>query len=109
MNYQEQIENDVLVVAVVDAKDSYFMWQRGLTEDVGSEDGIYFEFDDQINGGHEIMKECTIDLDGMHVVLASGKMEHFYFPPKFDKYIELKKGLLKIYEGNEHVLEFHDI
>jgi len=106
MSYQEQIENDVLVVGVVDAEGSYFMWQRGLTEDVGSEDGIYFEFDDQINGGHDILVECTIDRDGIHVVLANGNLEHFYFPNDFKQLEELKSGLAKIYEGNNNVVEY---
>ena len=49
MGYEHPIEivdNDVLVVSVLDQDGSYFLWQKGLTEEVGSEDGIYFEFDD---------------------------------------------------------------
>ncbi len=49
MSYElpiELIENDVLVVSLLGAGDKYFMWQKGLTEDVGSEDGVYFEYDD---------------------------------------------------------------
>ncbi|MCW8876135.1 MAG: hypothetical protein OQJ89_06305 [Kangiellaceae bacterium] len=111
MSYEHPIEieeDDVLVIAVQDSNGNYFMWQKGLTEEVGSGDGVYFEYDDQINGGHNIVVECTIDRDGMHVVLADRKMEHFYFPSDFNKYDELKGGLLKIYKGNEDVLEFHD-
>lgn len=112
MSYEfpiETQENDVLVVAIQDNEGSYFMWQKGLTEDVGSEDGIYFEFNDQINGGHNIVKECTIDRDGIHVVFSDSKLEHFYFPQGFNKYDDLKKGLLKIYEGIDGILEFNEI
>lgn len=93
----EIVEDDVLIVSVLDLDGSYFMWQRGLTEEVGSEDGVYFEFDDQINGGHNIVTECTVTNDGIHVVLAKGKLEHFYFPLSFDRHKELQTGLNKIY------------
>lgn len=110
MSYEDKIEllEDEVLTVCVGTEDGYFMWQKGLTEEVGSKDGIYFEFDDQINGGFNIVKECTIDFDGMHVVLENGKLEHFHFPKDFDKYSELKSGLLKIYEEDIKVLEFHD-
>lgn len=102
----ELIENDVLVVSVVDSDGNYFMWQKGVTEEVGSEDGIYFEFNDQINGSHDQVTECTVTNDGIHVVLANGKLEHFYFPPKFDKFKELRAGLNKIYAEHGGIIEF---
>ena len=109
MSYEEPIEileNDVLAVGVTGLDGSYVMWQKGLTEAVGSEDGIYFEIDDQSNGGYNIVKECTVTNDGIHLVLVSGKLEHFYFPPDFNKVTELQESLEKIYQGSEHVLEF---
>lgn len=102
----EIVENDVLVVSVLGSDGSYFMWQKGLTEDVGSEDGIYFEFDDQINGGHNQVKECSVTSDGIHVVLGNGKLEHFYFPPNFDKFKDLQVGLNKIYAEQDDIVEF---
>ncbi|MCW8875696.1 MAG: hypothetical protein OQK51_01450 [Kangiellaceae bacterium] len=102
----EIVENDVLLVSVLGADDSYFMWQKGLTKEVGSDDGIYFEFDDQINGGHNLVTECTVTNDGIHVVLSNGKLENFYFPPDFDKYKELKDGLNNIYAEQRGILEF---
>jgi hypothetical protein len=112
MTYEHSIEfeeNDVLTVVIQGVDGSYFMWQRGLTEDVGASDGVYFEVDTQNRGGHEVVKECSLDEDGIHVVLRNGELEHFYFPPKFDKHHELQTGLLKIYQGKENVLEIHDI
>jgi len=102
----EIVENDVLVVSVVDSDGSCFIWQKGLTEEVGSDDGIYFEFDDQINGRHNHVKECTVTNDGIHVVLANGNLEHFYFPPNFDKFQELLAGLNKIYAEHGDIVEF---
>jgi len=102
----EIIENDVLIVSVLGADGSYFMWQKGLSEEVGSKDGIYFEFDDQINGSHNLVAECTVTNDGIHIVLTTGKLEHFYFPPSFDKYEELQVGLNNIYAEQRGILEF---
>jgi len=102
----ENIENDVLTVAVQGWGGGYVMWQRGLTEEVGSEDGIYFEYDDQKNGGYNNVQECTVTSDGIHIVLTNGQLAHFYFSKGFNKYSELKTGLNNIYQGNKHVLEF---
>ena len=102
----EIVENDVLVVSVVDSDGNYFMWQKGLTEEVGSDDGIYFEYNDQINGRHNQVTECTITNDGIYIVLANGSLEHFYFPAKFDKFNELRAGLNKIYAEHGGIIEF---
>ncbi|ABC31082.1 hypothetical protein HCH_04377 [Hahella chejuensis KCTC 2396] len=109
MSYQHKIvsvENDVLIVAVEGWGDGYILWQRGLTEEAGSEHGIYFECDDQFNGGFNCVEECLVTSDGIHVSLANGKLAHFYFIKGFDKFVELKSGLMQIYEGHEDVLEF---
>ncbi len=98
----ELIENDVLIVSIMDSRGSYFMWQRGLTKEVG----VYFEFNDQINGDYDIVKECKVTNDGIHVVLANGNLKHFYFPSDFNKFNELKTGLSKIYVAESHVLQF---
>ena len=109
MSYEheiENIENDVLTVAVQGWDDGYVLWQRGLTKESGSEDGVYFEYDDQINGGYNNIKELTVTSDGIHIVLVNNELAHFYFLKGFDKYSELKAGLQKIFQGNERVLEF---
>lgn len=102
----EIIENDVLVVAVQGKDGGYFMWQKGLTKEVGSDDGIYFEFNDQINGSFNQVKECTVTNDGIHVILSNGNSEHVYFPPNFDKLEELQVGLNKIYAEQGDIVEF---
>ncbi|MBU6955025.1 hypothetical protein [Hahella sp. HN01] len=101
------IENDVLIVGVEGCDDGYILWQRGLTEDTGSEDGIYFEFDDQINGDFNCIKKCVVGNDGIRVAMTDGKSMHFYFKEGFNRFEELKSGLLQIYQGSEDILEFH--
>lgn len=109
MSYEhtiEIVENDVLVVSLIEGDGCYFMWQKGLTNEVGSEDGIYFEFDDQLNGRHDQVKECKVTNDGVHVVLANGDLKHCHFPPGFDKLEELKDGLNNIYSEQVGIIEF---
>lgn len=103
----EIVENDVLVVVVQGADGSYFMWQKGLTKEVGSDDGIYFEFNDQIKGSFNQVKKCTVTNDGIHVILSNGNSEHFYFPSNFDKLEELQLGLNKIYADQGGIIEFN--
>ncbi len=76
MSYDHPIEihqNDVRVDSVLGADRSYFMMQKGLTEEVGSEDSIYFGFDDQINGDHNTVTECIVTTDGIHVAHSNKK------------------------------------
>lgn len=82
------------------------MWQKGLTQEVGSDDGTYFEFDDQINGRHNQVKECTVTNYGIHVVLVNGNLKNLYFSPGFDKFKELQTGLNKIYAEQVGIVEF---
>ncbi|WP_431686129.1 hypothetical protein [Hahella sp. NBU794] len=101
------VESDVLIVAVEGWGDGYILWQRGLTEEAGFGNGIYFECDNQFIGGFNCVKECLVTNDGIHVVLTNGELAHFYFIKGFNKFKELKSGLLQIYQGSEYILEFH--
>ncbi|HAS6363928.1 TPA: hypothetical protein RQJ98_004254 [Vibrio vulnificus] len=109
MNYNypiELVENDVLIVSLLGDDGSYFMWQKGLCEEVGSEDGVYFEFNDQINGRHNQIKECYVTNESIQVLLVNGNSQKFYFPPNFDRYQELKVGLSKIFSEHDGLVEF---
>ncbi len=111
MSYNEKIiteENGVLMVGVIDGDGSYCLWQTELSVGVDSESGVHFEFDGQANGGYDMVRECTVDRDAIHIVLASGELHHFYFPPAFDKHEELKEGLKRVYGADQSVLEFID-
>jgi hypothetical protein len=99
-------ENDVLIVGVQNGTGDYIMWQRGLKAETGSNDGIYFEYTDQRNGDYDIVAECTVTNDGIHIVLSNGELVHFYFPPGFDKFKDLQIGLERIYSDKRDVLEF---
>jgi hypothetical protein len=100
------VEDDVLIVGIEGLNGSYLMWQKGLSEYTGINDGIYFEMNDQIHCGYNLVKECTMDSEGVTLSLVNGESVKFLFPPGFDAQLELKQGLREIYQGAEHVLRF---
>lgn len=109
MSYEEPIEhleNDVLTVSVFKADSNYVLWQKGLAPEAGSEDGVYFEYNDQINGGYNSISACSISAEGIEVSLSNGKGTYLRFPTGFDKLSELKAGLTKIYRDTECPVEF---
>jgi hypothetical protein len=110
MSYEhkiESIEDDILTVVVQGYDNNYLLWQRGLTTEAGSNNGIYFEDNEQIHNGYNQVKECTITPDGIHIVLFKNQLIHFYFAKGFNQFTELQTSLEKIYQGNEDVLAFY--
>jgi len=84
------IEDGLTIIGASNNEAEYCLWQI----EKGDENNIYFEFDDQVNGGYNPIKECTIMRDGMHFVLSTDKLHHFYFNSlPLDKYRELVSAL----------------
>ena len=79
---------------------------KGLSESTGMNDGVYFEMNDQIHGGYNLVKECVMDSESVNLSLVNGESVKFPFPPGFNAQQELKQGLREIYQGAEHVLRF---
>jgi len=79
----------------------YILWQRELE---GND--IYFEWDEQSNGNFNSTSECTIDYDGIHIVLKDKNMIHFYFNSLSKNELEgLIERLKHIYEPQPQILE----
>jgi hypothetical protein len=81
------------------------MWQKDTSPKSSEGAEIYFEYDDQSTGAYNSTLECTVTMDGIHVVLTDGTLAHFYFPKDFDRLQELKEGLEEIYRETPDVLE----
>jgi hypothetical protein len=97
-------EEGLEIIALANGAEDYCLWQ---VED--DRDEIYFEFDDQINGGHDLVRECTLMFDGMHIVLSSGQLYHFYFDAvSVDDYRKLVAFLENIYPKNVGILDVID-
>ena len=101
-NSLSYFEDDIHYIALGNEKD-YLLWQKNITEFEGD---IYFEYEDQSKGGYNIVKEATIDRDGIHLVLRDESLVHYYFEKEFDEYSLLKEALEKMYVQHRDILEF---
>jgi len=95
------LENGIHIVGAYNTEEDYVLWQKSENEHE-----INFEWNSQSNSGYDIVKECTLDRDGMHIVLKDSKMLHFYFSNCL--YLEWKKlsdGLQKIYISDSDIID----
>jgi hypothetical protein len=106
MNYSESLESGVLVIELQISNDEYLLWQISPDEENNAD--VYFEFNDQLNGGYNNIKEVCLMRDGIHMVMADDRLEHFYFDKKFNDYTRLVSGLKKVYRNNRSILEVID-
>ncbi len=98
-------EENIFIVGVTNESEEYFLWQR---EDDSKTD-IYFEYNEQINSGYNIIAECTVMLDGIHLVLSSGKLLHFYFNNlPYTEYKKFVESLKFLYSEQHEILEVLD-
>ena len=98
------VEDGIHVVGVQnDPEKDYLLWQRAKAEK-----SIHFEWNGQANSGYDIVKECSLDRDGIHIVLSNNKLVHFYFQKcsKEDWEI-LVDGLRNIYSNDSSILEIY--
>ena len=70
-------EDGIIMAGASNGKDDYLLWQRSDSE-AGN---IYFEYNDQLNSGYDILEALTLDNDGCHLVLENGKLVHFVWHP----------------------------
>ena len=92
-------------VGVLNPDADYLLWQVNEA-DPGR---VYFEYNDQSNGGYDVVREATLMRDGIHIVLDSGKLIHVYFSDVTEKtYCCFVEGLQGLYRGQPEVLEVLD-
>ena len=68
-------EDGVTIIGASNGDSDYCLWQVSNDD----KNSIYFEHEDQINGGYNIIVECSVMADGIHIVLANSQLYHFYF------------------------------
>jgi hypothetical protein len=60
-----------VVYTGVRAGDEYLLFSRGLDDEDEEEDwGVHLEYRDQINGGYDCVKACTLGRDSLDVELT---------------------------------------
>lgn len=97
-------EDGVLLVGASNNENEYVLWQKRENDN-----SVHFEWDDQINSGTDIVDECTIDKDGMHMVLKDQRLIHFYFNDcSSQSWKELIEGLEEIYKSAPKILDIID-
>jgi hypothetical protein len=102
--FSNQWEGGVHRVGASDDSGEYVLWQ------VESEDQsrVYFEYDDQSNGGYDNVTQVVVMRDGIHVVLTLGKMVHYYFSMSKElnaSYENFVQGLKEVYRTTPAILE----
>src|SRR5262245_55632810 len=63
-------EEDGVVYTGVRAGDEYLIFSRGLDDEEEEDWGVYLEYRDQINGGYDCIKACTLGRDRLDVDLS---------------------------------------
>jgi hypothetical protein len=63
-------EEDRVVYTGVRAGDEYLIFSRGLDDEEMEDWGVYLEYRDQINGGYDCIKACTLGRDRLDVDLS---------------------------------------
>jgi hypothetical protein len=95
-------EEGVRLVGASNGDDDYLLWQQSDTDS----DAVHFEYNDQTNSGYGIVRECSVDSDGCHIVLNDGKLLHFYWSPPWHKNLDrFVRELRLIYGLNGDFLE----
>ncbi len=95
-------DDDLLIVRFYNGDEDYCLWQV----EKNNESKIYFEFDDQKNGGYNIVKECSIMYDGIHLVLNTNELFYFYINNLSKKdYLLAKSSMENIYSKTSSILE----
>ena len=94
------------IVGASNGPEDYFLWQKD--EKFSGKDEVYFEWNDQSNGGCNLISECSINRDGIHVVLSDAQLVHFYFCDLArEQWEALREHLETMYSRNSTVLEFN--
>ena len=112
-----QVDEFYYLVALRDHEtNEYIMLQR--TRPVGSQDddGIYLEYNDQINSAYEIIETLKIDPKQVSVQLSNSideanEIDGFMIDLDIDiaSHNELIKGLKKIFKGKEEALKIQEV
>lgn len=95
-------KDGIQLVGASNGDDEYLLWQQ----DDSSPKTVHFEYRDQKTSGYDTVKECNVDSDGCHLVLANGAMLHFYWSPPRPRDLDLfVRGLWSIYGPDGAVLQ----
>ena len=112
-------EDDVYFITTGVARSDpshYLMFSRSLPIGGDEDWGVHFEFDDQINSGHEKIRTCSLSPDRLRVELIEpiGRAKQY---TAFDVVLRLSEsdlnslaiGLRRVFAGHEEMLSISDV
>ena len=92
----------VKLVGASNGDADYLLWQQSDADP----NAVHFEYNEQIDSGYGIIKECAVDLDGCHIILNDGRFLHFYWhPPRHKELDRFVLELRSIYSSSGDVLQ----
>lgn len=95
----------VLSVRTANGPRDYILWQ--WTESAPHD--IYVEFNNPSHGEYNAIDECTVMLDGVHIVTSDQDLIHFYFDDISQAlYSKFSHGLKQIYASVPGILAVLD-
>lgn len=100
-----------LIAGIGNESTGYVMFQRGTTAETGKDKPPYFEFDDQLNGGTDIVESVelsnnllTIDIDKSRFDIEIFRLTLDATPEELQ---QLASQLSKIFDGYEDMLHIN--
>jgi hypothetical protein len=106
--FSSSIELDVLVVGFLMDSGGYVIFQQSLTKDAGISEPPYFEFNDQLTGGYDLVRSCAVTRSQVIIELSRPLNGITKFLVELteleDDHQDIIDQLRKIFVGNENVL-----
>lgn len=106
-----EIYEGTLIAGIGNESIGYVMFQRGTTPETGKDEPPYLEFDDQFNGGTDIVEsvELSKKLLTVHIDKSRSDIEDFQLEldAEPEEVKQLASQLKKIFEGHEERLHIN--
>jgi hypothetical protein len=100
--FSDQRDSNTRTIGAANGDSDYVLWQYDLSHPAE----VYFEYDDQANGGYDIVRECHASRDGCHIVLRTGELVHIYWsPPGHPELKQFVSALRQLYRGTAGILD----
>lgn len=100
-----------LIAGVGNESIGYVMFQRGTTQETGKDEPPYFEFDDQFNGGADVVESVELTEKQLYIQIDKTRFDTSAFKITLDaepdEVRQLASQLKRIFEGHEEKLHIH--
>jgi hypothetical protein len=103
--FTHRSDGNTLIIGASNSALEYIVWRFDDEEP----SAIYFEYDGEDSGEFNNIEEVTVMHDGIHIVLKSSDLLHFYFNlAEHSEYEHFVSGLQMIYKDSPNILDIID-